>query len=72
MVLPSEAVEMLASVYSRCLQEGVFSAIWKTTVLVLIPKSGSEMESVPKVRPICLLIELGKKGLLPRGSKRGR
>lgn len=58
--LPSEAVEVLASLYSRCLQEGVFPAIWKIAILVLIPKPGSEMGSVPKVRPICLLSELGK------------
>lgn len=58
--LPSEAVEMLAFIYSRCLQEGVFPAIWKVAILVLIPKPGFEMGGIPKVRPICLLNELGK------------
>lgn len=58
--LPGEAIVTLASIYSRCLKEGIFPTIWKTAVLVLIPKLGNEMGGVPKVRPICLLSELGK------------
>ncbi|XP_046742525.1 uncharacterized protein LOC124409153 [Diprion similis] len=52
---------LIAECYTRCLCEGKFPREWKTARLVLIPKGGEVAgAALPKVRPICLLNELGK------------
>lgn len=47
---------------NACLKEGTFPANWKKAKLALLPK-GSESgieRSIPNVRPICLLNDIGK------------
>ncbi|KMQ88705.1 reverse transcriptase [Lasius niger] len=54
---------MLANVtacFNLCLNEGVFPTEWKKAGLVLILKEATPDEELPKVRPICLLDEVGK------------
>ncbi|KMQ90166.1 reverse transcriptase [Lasius niger] len=46
--------------FNLCLNEGVFPTEWKRAGLVLIPKEATPDEELPKVRPICLLDEVGK------------
>lgn len=58
-----EILERMRHIYDRCLIDGVFPKRWKMAGLVLIPKankSGTSEPRVPKVRPICLLDEIGK------------
>jgi len=58
-----EILERMRHIYDRCLIDGVFPKKWKMAGLVLIPKaskSGTSEPRVPKVRPICLLDEVGK------------
>lgn len=59
--VPNCMLDKIAACYNRCMMEGVFPICWKNANLVLIPKGekGSIMD-LPKVRPICLLDEIGK------------
>lgn len=59
--VPSSLVNEVTICYNTCLKEGVFPEIWKRANLVLIPKeTGGITGGLPKVRPICLLDEIGK------------
>lgn len=58
--LPEEGFGVLASLFTKCLEEGRFPKEWKRAILVLIPKQLPVDGDNPKVRPICLLDELGK------------
>lgn len=58
--IPPEMLPRIAGCLSECLREGVFPAKWKKAMLVLIPKGGPSDNRIPKVRPICLLNEMGK------------
>lgn len=42
------------------MREGVFPGAWKRAKLALIPKGVAQDEGLPKIRPICLLDEIGK------------
>jgi len=60
--IPSDMITRLADLFSACLREGNFPSQWKCAKLVLIPKDNSPPlpgRSI-KVRPICLLNEVGK------------
>lgn len=46
--------------YNAYLMKGVFPLEWKKAGLVLIPKEVTPEAELPKVRPICLLDEVGK------------
>ncbi|KMQ85988.1 reverse [Lasius niger] len=50
--------------FAMCMRNGEFPADWKRAKLVLIPKGDQQKEEkedeLPKVRPICLLDEIGK------------
>lgn len=54
--------EVLIKGFTRCLKQKIFPEEWKKALLVLIPKQGrtGNPTNLPKVRPICLLSELGK------------
>ncbi|KAE9522341.1 hypothetical protein AGLY_017253 [Aphis glycines] len=41
-------------IFSRCMSEGRFPAIWKRRKLVLVPKLGRPLENPSSYRPICL------------------
>jgi len=56
---PVCVVERLAELYTLCLERGVFPRIWKRAILVLIPKGTFDVRQ-SKVRPICLLNDVGK------------
>lgn len=58
--IPSMGLKILASTYTKCLNQGQFPEVWKRAALVLIPKETPVNMENPKVRPICLLSELGK------------
>lgn len=58
--LPEEMIVKLAAGYTLCLRDGLFPTEWKRASLVLIPKGGESSPGIPKVRPICLLSEVGK------------
>lgn len=51
--------ECVANVFTKCCRNGVFPDQWKIAQLILIPK-GVLDPAYPKVRPICLLPEIGK------------
>lgn len=51
---------MLVDIYNWCCEEEYFPREWKRAGLVLIPKEVPLNLASPKVRPICLLDELGK------------
>jgi len=59
-LIPNSLVDLIAKILTGCLRTGVFPDLWKTARLVLIPKDPSNMEDIPKARPICLLDEIGK------------
>ncbi|XP_029177940.1 uncharacterized protein LOC114945803 [Nylanderia fulva] len=60
-LLPGEMIADIATCLNTCLKEGTFPKRWKRAMLVLIPKGGNGPdETIPKVRPICLLDEIGK------------
>lgn len=47
--------------FNTCLKEGIFPIDWKKANLVFIPKGDKDsITGLPKVRPICLLDEIGK------------
>lgn len=56
---PDSMVSKIVECLNTCLQEGHFPKVWKKAVLVLVPKGALNIYE-PKVRPICLLNELGK------------
>lgn len=58
--IPEGEVSTLVTCYNRCLREGRFPEQWKCVLLVLIPKELPLDMTNPKVRPICLLSEMGK------------
>ncbi|KAL6418884.1 hypothetical protein ACFW04_014179 [Cataglyphis niger] len=60
--VPSEFLDAMNICFTACLKKGVFPTSWKRATLVLIPKVGykAELNTLPKVRPICLLNETGK------------
>lgn len=58
--IPRNGLEALSMLFTKCLQDGTFPKEWKQAKLVLIPKEWPIDESNPKVRPICLLGEIGK------------
>ncbi|XP_032688973.1 uncharacterized protein LOC116852579 [Odontomachus brunneus] len=59
--VPNAVAGKVAECLTICLREGTFPVDWKRAILVLIPKgSPPSTELMPKVRPICLLNEIGK------------
>lgn len=59
--VPASMRECLAKVYTKCLEQGQYPTFWKRAMLVLIPKGEPRNDvKVPKVRPICLLDDVGK------------
>lgn len=54
-----DMITCVANVLTVCLRQGNFPKQWKQAQLVLIPKGILDLER-PKVRPICLLPEIGK------------
>lgn len=52
-------MKYLAYGLTICLKKGFFPPQWKRSQLVLIPKGEIDPEH-PKIRPICLLPEIGK------------
>lgn len=54
------APEILAGLYSMCLQYRLFPAEWKSGTVIWIPKNGKELNSHSSYRPITLLSTLGK------------
>lgn len=57
--MPETFLLRLRDIYTLCLRQGEFPKIWKQAILILIPKGEIDL-NCPKVRPICLLNELGK------------
>lgn len=59
--IPEKMMDKVTECFQTCLKEGVFPREWKRAILVLIPKAAQlSVDDLPKVRPICLLNELGK------------
>lgn len=58
--IPDETIFLLAECFTACLRDGCFPEPWKWAYLSLIPKAGSSRDRIPKVRPICLLSDVGK------------
>lgn len=54
-----DMITCVAKVLTICIRHGIFPDQWKLAQLVLIPKGVLNPEN-PKVRPICLLPEIGK------------
>lgn len=59
-LVPDAMVLKVADLFTRLLRDGVFPADWKVARLVLLAKGGTPRGALPKVRPICLLDEVGK------------
>ncbi|KMQ88952.1 reverse transcriptase [Lasius niger] len=60
---PGKILEWIRLIFDECLKKGVFPTAWKRANLVLIPKAskpGASESRLPKVRPICLLDNIGK------------
>lgn len=57
--IPKILMDRIRDVYNTCLKDGIFPKAWKKAILILISKGELDV-SKPKVRPICLLNELGK------------
>lgn len=55
----AEMMECVAKLFTMCCRSSIFPNQWKVAQLVLIPKGVLDPEC-PKVRPICLLPEIGK------------
>jgi len=49
----------LSSLFTLCLKEGKIPDSWKRAILILLPK-GKSTDGLPKVRPICLINDIGK------------
>lgn len=58
--IPAEGLNHLVGCFNECLKQGKFPEPWKKALLVLIPKGWPVDESNPKLRPICLLDDVGK------------
>ncbi|XP_046742523.1 uncharacterized protein LOC124409151 [Diprion similis] len=58
--VPEEMVALVARSFTLCLRKGTVPRSWKRARLALIPKGGAPDGPIPKVRPICILNELGK------------
>ncbi|CAL1685118.1 unnamed protein product [Lasius platythorax] len=61
--VPNKTLDWIRHIFNLCLIEGEFPTVWKCADLVLIPKGKTPnlIETrLPKVRPICLLNEIGK------------
>lgn len=59
--IPEEFMDKLEICFNTCMRQGIFPRAWKKAILVLIPKAGQLTDNgLPKVRPICLLNEVGK------------
>jgi len=56
--VPRCVIVALATLYTRCLEEGKVPRAWKRAILVLIPKGTIDI-NFPKARPICLLDDIG-------------
>ncbi|KMQ84870.1 reverse transcriptase, partial [Lasius niger] len=60
---PGKILEWIRLIFDECFKKGVFPTVWKRANLVLIPKAskpGAPEGRLPKVRPICLLDDIGK------------
>ncbi|XP_037959443.1 uncharacterized protein LOC119688850 [Teleopsis dalmanni] len=51
---------IFVSLFTKCLEEGLFPSPWKKQDLILLLKPGKEPQNPTSYRPICLLDELGK------------
>ncbi|KMQ88875.1 reverse transcriptase, partial [Lasius niger] len=58
--VPDCVLANVTACFNLCLNEGILPTKWKRAGLVLIPKEATPDEELPKVRPICLLDEVGK------------
>lgn len=60
--VPNMMVDRLTECFNACLREGIFPAKWKVANLVLIPKDKqpANVDGPLRVRPICLINEVGK------------
>ncbi|KMQ92649.1 reverse transcriptase [Lasius niger] len=62
--VPTEMMIQIAECFQMCMRMGEFPTEWKRAKLALIPKGDPQKEEkedeLPKVRPICLLNEVGK------------
>lgn len=57
--IPNSMIQKIIECLGLCLREGKFPREWKSALLILIPKGKLDVMN-PKVRPICLLNEMGK------------
>lgn len=57
--IPEVFLKRITGCFNMCIRKGKFPNCWKEAVLALIPKDELNTKC-PKVRPICLLAELGK------------
>ncbi|KMQ83740.1 reverse [Lasius niger] len=60
---PVRILEWMKFIFNKCLRSGVSPVAWKRANLALIPKAskpGAPKGRLPKVRPICLLDDIGK------------
>lgn len=57
--VPDILIDKITDCLNICLREGKFPKDWKKAILILIPKGTLDLAE-PKVRPICLLNEMGK------------
>lgn len=57
--IPEIMMKRLTYILNMYMKAGIFPSIWKTAILILIPK-GNLNKKEPKTRPICLLSEIGK------------
>lgn len=58
--VPGCLLDKIQKCFTNCLRKGIFPTQWKIANLVLIPKGENRMGVAPKVRPICLLDNIGK------------
>lgn len=58
--IPDTMIDRVLVCFNACMREGVFPGVWKRAKLALIPKGVAQDEGLPKIRPICLLDEIGK------------
>lgn len=58
--VPAVMLHCLAGCFTICMKHGIFPSRWKMADLVLIPKGEVSPGELPRVRPICLLDEVGK------------
>lgn len=61
--ITDEILDWIGHIFNACLIRGEFPRLWKCANLVLIPKGTKQSLSdkeLPKVRPICLINEIGK------------